>query len=75
MIFMFLFLTLLLKVTKVTTDHQILPKFEPKKYKKVVFAQRAKKGLTEGQSPLQELEEGAHRGPHLLVSLIIVLQY
>ena len=59
------FLRLLLKVTKVTTGHQKLPKMGQNSIKSSFFARRAKKSL--GRSPPQELEVGPRSGPYLLV--------
>ena len=39
--------------------------------KRSFFARRGKKGLAEGRSTPQELEEGPRSGPHLLVVLKI----
>ena len=54
-------LRLLLKVTKVNTGHQKLPK----QHKKPFFCPKGKKSL--GRSPPQELEVGPRSGPYLLV--------
>ena len=58
---------LLLKVTKVTTGHQNLPKMGQNSIVTSFFARRAKKTSAEGRSPLQELEVGPHSGTYLLV--------
>ena len=65
-------LMLLLKVTKVTTGHQKLPKMGQNSIRSSFFAQRAKKASAEGQSPSQELEEGTRSGSYLLVHLIVL---
>ena len=61
------FLRLLLKVTKVTTGHQKLPKMGRNSIISSFFAQRAKRASAEGWSPPQELEVGPRSGPYLLV--------
>ena len=58
-------LKLLLKVTKVTTEHHKLPKMGQNSIISYFFAQRATKSL--GRSPAQELEVGPRSGPYLLV--------
>ena len=64
-------LRLLLKVTKVTTQHQKWPKMGQNSKIGSLFARRGKKASAEGQSPPQELEVGPRSGPYLLVTLII----
>ena len=63
---------LLLKVTKVTTGHQKLPKMGQNSIISCFFARRAKKASAEGRIPPQELEVGQHSGPYLLVIIITV---
>ena len=63
---------LLLKVTKVTTGHQKLPKVVQNSIISSFFARRAKKASAEGRSPPQELEVGPRSGPYLLVAVIRV---
>ena len=58
---------LLLKVTKVTTGHQELPKMGQNSIISSFFARRAKKASAEGRSSSQELEVGPRSGPYLLV--------
>ena len=60
-------LMLLLKVTKVTTGHQKLPKMGQNSIIISFFARRAKKASAEGQSPPQELEVSPRSGLYLLV--------
>ena len=60
-------ISLLLKVTKVATEHKKLPKMGQNSIIDSFFAQRAKKSLDEGRSPPQEQEVGPHSGPYLLV--------
>ena len=66
-------LSLLLNVTKVTTGHPKFPKMGQNRIISSFFAQRAKKVLTEGRSPPQELELGPHIGPYLLVLSVLGL--
>ena len=61
-------LILLLKVTKVTTGHQKLPKMGQNSIISSFFVRRAKTASLKGQSPPQELEVGPCSGPYLLVS-------
>ena len=63
---------LLLKVTKVTTGHQKLPKMGQNSIISSFFARRAKKASAEGRSPPQELEVGPRSGPYLLDTLIVL---
>ena len=65
--FLLKLLMLLLKVNKVTTGHQKLPKMGQNSIITPFLARRAKKNL--GQSPPQELEVGPGSGPYLLVLL------
>ena len=66
---------LLLKITKVTTGHQILPKIcQHRIISFFLFARKAKKVSAEGQSPLEELEIGPHSGPYLLVFVIVCIK-
>ena len=63
-------LRLLIKVTKVTTGHQKLPKMGQNRIISCFFfARRANNALVEGQSPPQELDVGLRSGPYLLVSI------
>ena len=59
---------LLLKVTKVTTGHQKLPKMGQNSIISPFFARRAKKASAEGRSPPQELEVSPRSGLYLLVT-------
>ena len=68
-------LRLLLNVTKVTTEHQKLPKLGQNSMKSSFFARRAKKASAEGPSPPQELEVGPRSGPYLLVFVIAAVQH
>ena len=58
---------LLLKVTKVTTGHQKLPKMGQNSIISSFFARRAKNASAEGRSPPQELEVSPRSGLYLLV--------
>ena len=60
-------LRILLKVSRVTTEHQKWPKMNQNSIKSSLFAQRAKKASAEGQSLPQELEVGPRSGPYLIV--------
>ena len=60
-------LRLLLKVTKVTTGHQKLPKMGQNSIKRSFFDRRAKKSSAKGRSPPQELEVDPRSGLYLLV--------
>ena len=61
-------LRLLLKVTKVTTGYQKLPKMGKKNnIISSFFARRTDKASAEGRCPPQELEVGPRSGPYLLV--------
>ena len=60
-------LRLLLKVTKVTTGHQKMPKIGQNSIISSFFAQRANKASAEGRSPPQEREVGPRSGLYLLV--------
>ena len=63
-------LRLQLEFTKVTTEHQKLPKMGQNSIISSFFlAQRANKSLVEGRSPPQELEVGPCSGLYLLVLL------
>ena len=64
------FLRLLLKVTKVTTGQQKLPRMGQNSIISFLFAWRANKASAEGWSPAQELEVGPRSGPYLLVKII-----
>ena len=61
-------LILLLKVTKVTTGHQKLPKIGQNSIITLFLPEGPKKASAEGRSPPQELEEGQRSGPYLLVA-------
>ena len=65
--FWLLLLKLLLKVTKVTTGHQKLPKMGQNSILRSFLARRAKKASAEGRSPPQELEVSPRSGLYLLV--------
>ena len=78
--FLYFFLLISHKVTKVTTKnyqgYYWKPKMDkngPKQHNKIFFAQRAKKASAKGQSPPQELEVGLRSGPYLLVLLNLAL--
>ena len=58
LVFISKLLMLLLKVTKVTTGHQKMPKMGQNSIINSFFARRAKKPFAKGQSPPQELEVG-----------------
>ena len=62
-------LRLLLKVTKVTTGNQKMPKMGQNSIISPFFARRAKNALAEGRSPPQELEVSPRSGLYLLVFL------
>ena len=64
---------LLLKVTKVTTGHQKLPKICQNSIIISFFARRANKASDEGRSPPQELKVGPRSGPYLLVLIMIII--
>ena len=67
--FLLKLLRLLLKVTKVTTGHQQLPKIGQNSIISSFLARRAKLGSAEGRSSPQELKVGPRSGPYLLVTL------
>ena len=54
--FFFKLLSVLLKVTEVTTEHKKWPKVSKNSIKSSFFAQTAKKASAGGRSPPQELE-------------------
>ena len=58
---------LLLKVTKVITGDQKMPKMGQNSIISSFFARRAKKASDEGRSPPQDLEVSPHSGLYLLV--------
>ena len=58
----------------VTTGHQKWPKRSSNSIKSPYFAQRAKKPLTVGQSPPQELEVGLWATPGLLIGLSLLAE-
>ena len=64
---------LLLKVTKVTTGHQKLPKMGQNSIISSFFARRTKKASAEGRSPPQELEVSPRSGLYLLVLKVMLL--
>ena len=64
---------LLLKVTKVITGDQKIPKMGQNSIISSFFAQRAEKALAKGQSPPQELEVSPHSGLYLIVIIIIII--
>ena len=64
-----LFIRALLKVTKVTTEHQKWTKMDQNSIKVLFLAKEQKKTLAKGQSLPQELEVSLRSGPYLLVWL------
>ena len=67
--FFLLLLMLLLKVTKVITGDQKMPKMGQNSIISSFFARRAKKASAEGRSSPQELEVSPRSGLYLLVKL------
>ena len=70
--FLLLLLMLLLKVTKVITGDQKMPRMGQNSIISSFFAPRAKKASAEGRSPPQELEVSPHSGLYLLVYLVFL---
>ena len=66
---MLLLLMLLLKVTKVITGDQKMPKMGQNSLISSLFCPKGKKSLS--QSPSQELEVGLRSRPYLLVLIIM----
>ena len=73
-IYFILLIRSLLKVTKVTTEHQKRPKLGVNSILSPFFARRVSKASSECQSSLQELEKGPRSGPYLLVLVTLAVQ-